>query len=483
MLISDGKIADYGPTCSPRGAPYGIQSVDCRGLYLAPGLVDTRVHTGEPGEEHKETLESAGAAAAAGGITSLVLLPDNEPPFDDASLIEFVARRARQIKLVNMYAYGALTNGLEGKELAEIGLLAEAGAVAFTDADHAVGNAQVLRRALYYAKAFDALIVQLPRSRRCRAAHMTERRDGDAARPAGQSAARRGDDGRARHPAGRDDRRAAAPRQVSTAEARRRDRAPPRRAGCRITCDTAAALLRAERSRGRRLPHLRQAGAAAARREGPLRRGRGRCKTARSTPSSRDHRPQDQDSKRVPFAQAEPGGIGLETLLPISLELVHNGQLTLPRLFQLLASTPARSVRPARRQAAKGAPADLVLFDADYAWKVDRDELWSKTKNTPFDERPVQGRVMATIVGGRTIYRDDSFVTAARAGLGAAARSRRPKAASKRPFRLLWSVSFHRSGRCMMLRQSLLLGVAGWLSPARARPSSAASRATTCSTP
>ena len=122
-----------------------------------------------------------------------------------------------------------------------------------------------------------------------------------------------------------------------------------------------------------------------------------------------DHRPQDQDSKRVPFAQAEPGGVGLETLLPISLELVHNGHLTLPQLFQRLASTPAGLFGLPGGKLAKGAPADLVLFDADYAWKVDRDELWSKTKNTPFDERPVQGRVMATIVGGRTIYRDDAF--------------------------------------------------------------------------
>ena len=173
VLISDGKIADFGPQLFASGAPYGIQSVDCRGLYLAPGLVDARVHTGEPGEEHKETLESAGAAAAVGGITSMVLLPDNEPPFDDASLIEFVARRARQIRLVNMYAYGALTVGLEGRELAEMGLLAEAGAVAFTDADHAVGTAQVMRRALYYAKAFDALIVHLPQEPTLSGGHMT----------------------------------------------------------------------------------------------------------------------------------------------------------------------------------------------------------------------------------------------------------------------------------------------------------------------
>ena len=128
-----------------------------------------------------------------------------------------------------------------------------------------------------------------------------------------------------------------------------------------------------------------------------------------------DHRPQDQDSKRVPFAQAAPGGIGLETLLPISLELVHNGHLTLPRLFQRLSSAPAALFGLPGGKLAKGAPADLVVFDADHAWKVDRYELWSKTKNTPFDERPVQGRVMATIVGGRTIYRDDGFATTAAA--------------------------------------------------------------------
>ncbi len=391
VLISDGKIADFGPNLFASGAPYGIESIDCRGLYLAPGIVDTRVHTGEPGEEHKETLESASAAAAVGGITSLVLLPDNEPPFDDASLIEFVARRARRIKLVNMYAYGALTVGLEGKELAEIGLLAEAGAVAFTDADHAVGNAQVMRRALYYAKAFDALIVHLPQEPSpVRWAH-DQRRDGDAARPRRQSAARRGDAGRARHPPRRDDRRAAAPRQDLDGTKRwQRDR---RRQGARAQDHLRyrRALLRAERSRRRRLPHLRQAGAATARREGPASPSSKGLKDGMIDAIVSDHRRRTRTAKRVPFAQAEPGGVGLETLLPISLELVHNGHLTLPRLFQLLSSTPASLFGLPGGKLAKGAPADLVVFDADYAWKVDRDELWSKTKNTPFDERPGAG--------------------------------------------------------------------------------------------
>jgi len=413
ILISDGKIADFGPNLFASGAPYGIQSVDCGGLHLAPGIVDTRVHTGEPGEEHKETLESAGIAAAVGGITSLVLLPDNDPPFDDASLIEFVARRARQVKLTNMYAYGALTAGLEGKELAEIGLLSEVGAVAFTDADHSIGNAQVMRRALYYAKAFDALIVHVPQEPTLSGGSMTS----------GEMATRLGLSGSP--PLAevmmveRDIRLVEMTggrlhlAKISTAESVAVIAAAKAR-GLRITCDTAAPYFALNdlavgdyRTFGKLTPPLRAEKDRLAIVEG--------LKDGTIDAIVSDHRPQDQDSKRVPFAQAMPGGIGLETLLPISLELVHNKDLTLPQLFQRLSSTPARLFNLPGGKLAKGAPADLVIFDTSYAWKIDRDELWSKTKNSPFDERPVQGRVMATIVGGRTIYRDDAFATEAAA--------------------------------------------------------------------
>jgi dihydroorotase len=413
VLISDGRIADFGPNLFASGAPYGIQSVDCGGLYLAPGIVDTRVHTGEPGEEHKETLESAGIAAAVGGITSMVLLPDNDPPFDDASLIEFVARRARQIKLTNMYAYGALTAGLEGKQLAEIGLLAEAGALAFTDADQAIGNAQVLRRALYYAKAFDALIVHLPQEPTLSGGSMTS----------GEMATRLGLSGSP--PLAevmmveRDIRLVEMTggrlhlAKISTAESVRVIAAAKAR-GLKITCDTAAPYFALNdlavgdyRTFGKLMP--------------PLRCEQDRLAIVAGLADGTidaivsDHRPQDQDSKRVPFAQAMPGGIGLETLLPVSLDLVHNQQITLPRLFQRLSSTPASLFGLPGGKLAKGAPADLVVFDPTFAWKIDRADFWSKTKNSPFDERPVQGRVMATIVGGRTIYRDDAFAPEAAA--------------------------------------------------------------------
>ena len=413
ILISDGKIADFGPTLFASGAPYGIESVDCRDLYLAPGIVDTRVHTGEPGEEHKETLESAGVAAAVGGITSLVLLPDTEPPFDDASLIEFVARRARQIKLANMYAFGALTAGLEGKELAEIGLLAEAGAVGFTDADHAVGNAQVLRRALYYAKAFDALIVHLPQEPTLSGGHMSSgvmaTRLGLAGSPPLAEVMLVERDIRLVEMTGGRLHLA----KISTAESVKVIAAAKAR-GLKITCDTAAPYFALNdlavgdyRTFGKLVPPLRSEADREAIVEG--------LKSGVIDAIVSDHRPQDQDSKRVPFAQAEPGGIGLETLLPVSLELVHNGHLSLPQLFQRLSSTPARLFNLPGGKLAKGAPADLVLFDANYAWKIDRADLWSKTKNSPFDERPVQGKVIATIVGGRAIYRDDDFTSAAAA--------------------------------------------------------------------
>jgi dihydroorotase len=411
ILISDGKIADFGPNLFVSGAPYGIESVDCRGLYLAPGLVDARVHTGEPGEEHKETLESAGIAAAAGGITSLVLLPDNEPPFDDASLIEFVARRARQVKLANMYAYGALTAGLEGKELAEMGLLAEAGAVAFTDADRSVGSAQVLRRALYYAKAFDALIVHLPQEPTLSGGSMTSgvmatRLGLSGVPPLAEVMMVERDIRLAEMTGGR-----LHLTKISTAESVKVIAAAKAR-GLRITCDTAPPYFALNdlavgdyRTFGKLVPPLRAEADRVAVVEG--------LKTGVIDAIVSDHRPQDQDSKRVPFAQAEPGGIGLETLLPIALELVHNRQLTLPQLFQRLSSAPARLLNLPGGKLAKGAPADLVLFDADYAWQIDRADFWSKTKNSPFDERPVQGQVMATIVGGRTIYRHDNFTPTA----------------------------------------------------------------------
>jgi len=289
--------------------------------------------------------------------------------------------------------------------------MAEAGAVAFTDADHAVGNAQVLRRALYYAKGFDALIIHLPQEPTLSGGSMTSglmatRLGLSGVPPLAEVMLVERDIRLAEMTGGR-----LHLSKISTAESVKVIASAKAR-GLKITCDTAPPYFALNdlavgdyRTFGKLVPPLRAEADRAAVVEG--------LRTGVIDAIVSDHRPQDQDSKRVPFAQAEPGGIGLETLLAVSLELVHNRQLTLPQLFQRLSAAPARLLNLPGGKLAKGAPADLVLFDSDYAWRIDRGDFWSKTKNSPFDERPVQGQVMATIVGGRTIYRHDNFTPTA----------------------------------------------------------------------
>jgi dihydroorotase len=404
LVGGDGRIADFGANLFAGGAPWGIETIDCAGNCLAPGIVDLRVHTGEPGEEHKETFDTAGEAAAAGGVTSLVILPDTEPPFDDASLIEFVNRRARQVRLSNMYAYGALTVGLEGQHLSEMGLLKEAGALAFTDADRPLGNAQVMRRALYYAKGFDALIVHLPQEPTLSTGVMNS---GELATRLGLSSC---------HPLAetimveRDIRLTEMTggrmhlSKISTAESVEVIRRAKAR-GVRITCDTAPQYFAlnenevgAYRTFAKLVPPLRNEADRRALVEG-VRDGTIDCIVS-------DHRPQDVESKRLPFAQASPGAVGLESLLAVSLELYHNRQMSLPALFERLAAAPARLFRLPAGRFDKGAPADLVIFDPDLAWKIEPDEFRSKTGNSPFDGKPAQGRVLGTVVAGRMIHRD-----------------------------------------------------------------------------
>jgi dihydroorotase len=165
LLVVDGRIADMGRGVAT-ATPDGAELVNATDLCLAPGLVDMRVRLGEPGAEHKERIETGALAAAAGGVTTVAVLPDTDPPIDDPAMVEFVARRARQVRLVKVHPYAAVTKGCRGGELAEIGLLKAAGAVAFTDGERAVASARVMRRALSYASCFDALVVQHPRSRR-----------------------------------------------------------------------------------------------------------------------------------------------------------------------------------------------------------------------------------------------------------------------------------------------------------------------------
>ena len=404
-LLTEGEqIVDLGARLFDDGVPDGIEVVDAKGSCLAPGLVDIRVQLREPGEEHKETIASAGAAAVSGGVTSMVCLPNTDPVIDDVAGIEFIARRAREVKRAKVYAYAAATRELAGKDITEIGLLSEAGAVGFTDGVRAIANSRVMRRALSYSTTFGALIVQHPEDPALADGGVMNEgeiatRLGLSGIPACAEALLVGRDLRLVELTGGRYHVA----HVSTAETVALIRAAKAR-GLKVTCDTAPPYFALNelavgdyRTFAKLSPPLRA--------EQDRRAVVAGLSDGTIDAIASDHAPQDQDSKRLPFAHAECGGIGLETLLALALELFHNGHLTLPQVVERLTSAPARILGLKAGTLAKGAPADLLLFDPGRPWVIEEGAIRSKSKNTPFERRPVQGMAMRTVIDGRTVFR------------------------------------------------------------------------------
>jgi dihydroorotase len=399
VLIDGTKIAAIGGTICATDA----EVMDAAGLCLAPGLVDMRVQLREPGAEHMESIESGGRAAAAGGVTTMVALPNTEPPVDDISVVEFLARRAREVRLAKVHTYAAVTKGFAGRQLAEMGLLAANGAVGFTDGTKAVADALVMRRALSYASNFDLLVVQHPEEPSLAGAGEvnegeTATRLGLAAIPAAAEVIMIERDLRlveitgARYHAA----------HLSTAAGVEAIRQAKVR-GLPVTADTAPpyfvlneTAIGDYRTFAKLSPPLRS--------ESDRRAVIAGLVDGTIDAIASDHAPWDQDSKRLPFSSAAYGIVGLETLLPLSLELYHNRHLSLLDVFARLTANPAHILRLPVGRLAKGAPADLVLFNLDLPWRISTDEFRSKSKNAPFDGRPVQGQVVRTIVDGRTIF-------------------------------------------------------------------------------
>jgi len=400
-VLTEGKvIADVGPKLvNNKGAPKNAAVIDCAGKCLGPGLVDMRIEIGD--------MASTARAAVSGGVTSAVCLPNTEPVIDDMTVVEFVARRARKLGQVKVYPYGSATKGLLGKELAELGLLAESGAVAFTDGTRAIADTQVMRRALSYASTFGLMIVQHPEEPLLAAGGVMN---------AGEVATRLGLFGIPREAEviliDRDVRLAEMTggrlhiAHVSTAESLESIRRAKAR-GVKVTCDTAPpyfALNEGAIGDYRTFAKLSP----------PLRAEDDRQAIVQGLADgtidaiASDHTPRDEESKRLPFEQAAPGGMGLSTLLAVSLELHHNGHIGLLDVLKLITSAPAELMGLDAGALKIGSAADLVLFDPDAGWKVDADALGGKAKNSPFDGRPVQGRVLRTVVDGRSVFEADS---------------------------------------------------------------------------
>jgi dihydroorotase len=403
VIVADRRIVAAGPEADRAAVPSGAEIVDCAGAIVAPGLVDMRVFVGEPGAEHRETIASASQAAAAGGVTTIVTMPDTDPVIDEVALVDFILRRARDEAAVRVYPMAALTKGMAGAEIAELGLLGEAGAVGFTDGRRTVTNALVMRRALTYARDFGALIVH----------HAIDPDlSGNGAMNEGEVATRLGLPGSPKEAEiimlERDIRLAALTggryhaAQISCAESldiMRRAKA----AGITATCGVSINHLSLNendigpyRTFFKLSPPLRSEDDRQAMVEG-LAEG-----TIDVVVSSHD--PQDVDTKRHPFAEAADGAFGLETTLAAALRLFHGGHVDLIRLFGALSTRPAELLGLKVGRLAAGAPADLILVDPDSTWVCDPEALSSRSKNTPFDGARFEGRVLRTLVAGRTVY-------------------------------------------------------------------------------
>ena len=401
LLIENGVIQAVGAAVDP--STKDIKSIDCGGKMLAPGIIDIGVKVCEPGERHKESFKSAGQAAAAGGVTTIVTRPDTLPAIDTPETLEFTRRRANEAAPVNVLTMAALTKGREGREMTEIGFLLDAGAVGFTDCDRVITDTKVLTRALSYARSLGALVMGHPQDPGL---------SKGAAATSGKFASLRG---------------LPAVSPMAERMAIDRDIAMIEMTGVRYHFDqitTARALPALRRAKnngldvtaGTSIHHLtlNEFDVADYRTffkvKPPLRSEEDRQLIVEAV---RDglidiicsmHTPQDEESKRLPFEEAASGAVGLETLLPAALRLFHSGDLDLPTLFRALSLNPAKRLGLLAGRLSPGAPADLVLFDPGAPFVLDRFKLQSKSKNTPFDGARMQGKVLRTFVAGKEVF-------------------------------------------------------------------------------
>ena len=403
LIVKDGKISDVAPGLFADGAPKGAEVIDCEGHLLAPGLIDARAYLGEPGQEQKETMATASQAAAAGGITTIAAMASTDPCIDEVALVQYITRRARDTAIVNVVPTACVTRGRRGEEITEMGMLAEAGAVAFSDGHRAIGSPQVMRRALAYATGWDLLVIQHPEEPSMAAS---------GAMNAGEMSTRLG-----------------IPGVPSIAEVMmvERDLRLVEMTGGRyhaacISTKASIDVIRQAKDKG--LPVTCSAAAhhfalnelavgeyrTFTKVSPPLRSEEDRLAVVAGLADGAidcivsDHSPHDQEAKRLPFAQAADGAIGLQTVLPLALELHHTKQVPLMRLLDALTRAPAKMLGLSSGRLAAGAPADLVLINLDMPWRITESMFLSRSKNSAFEDRPAQGRAIRTIVAGETVF-------------------------------------------------------------------------------
>jgi dihydroorotase len=405
VLVEEGRISDLA-IGGPVGVPDGAEVIDAQGLILAPGLIDMRVFVGEPGKEYRETLASAGAAAVAGGVTSFIMMPDTTPTVDDGALVDFLIRRAEAQSPARILPAAAITKGLAGKEITEFGLLKDAGAVCLTDGAQSIQSTALLRSAMGYAANFDTPFVH----------HVADAGlVGDGVMNEGLFATVLGLKGIPREaetiPLARD-------LQLAGLTGARYHAAQISTAGSATLVETAKTgnprvtaglsinnLCLNENDIGRYRTYFKL--------NPPLRGEDDRQAMIEGLRSGvidtihSDHDPQDSEVKRQPFAEASHGAIGLETMLAAALRLVHSGDLPLMTILRAMTSRPADILGLESGRIVRGAPADMILVDPDYPWQVTEKSFRSRSRNTSFEGARMQGKVMRTMIAGRTVFQHE----------------------------------------------------------------------------
>lgn len=403
LLVDDGHVVAIGPSVTADSVGVQTKTIDCAGKTIFPGLVDLRVHIGEPGAANRETIASASRAAAAGGVTSMVMMPDTVPVLDNVALVEYVLRTARETAITRVLPSVAITKDFGGTEMTEVGLLHAAGAVMLSESNNTIVHSGVMRRAMTYARDFGVVLSHFSND-------LTLAEDG--VMNEGLFSAWLGLPG--------------IPREAELLPLER-DLRLARLTGARYhaakisTAMSAAAIDRAKNdgadvTAAVTINHL-------ALNENDI--GEYRTFFKLSPPLRHDddrramvdalkdgtidivvsaHNPQDVDQKRLPFAEAADGAIGLETLFGVGMRLVHDGSIGLMRLIEVMSTAPADRLGLAAGSLKPGAVADFAIAELDAPWLVKTEALHSQSKNTAFEDARLTGRICETFVAGRCVY-------------------------------------------------------------------------------
>ena len=402
LLIEHGRILAIGKDVTRDSVGSLTPVVDCAGKVILPGIIDARVFTGEPGTDYRETLATASDAAAAGGVTTMIVMPNTDPAIDDAAMVDYILRRARDTAKVRVYPMGTITKGAKGELISEIGLMKSAGAVAITDGVKSVANANILRRAMMYAKDFDMLVVQ----------HVEEPTLATGVMNNSEASTRLGLSGS----------HVIAEVMLLERDLRLVEMTKCKYHASQISCSESVEVMRRAKQKG--LPvscgvsihHLvlneNDIGAYRTffKLSPPLRsEDDRRALVAGLADGTIDiivsgHNPQSEDTKRLPFAEAAFGATGLETLLSAALSLFHNDNISLTTISQAMSEVPAKVLGLESGALKVGSAADFIVVDPNRSWLVEPSSLYSRSKNSPFEHRTLEGRVVETVVAGTVIF-------------------------------------------------------------------------------